>query len=164
MSPAVGGLLPREVLKGGLAIPSLGLQLPAGIDVGVPTYAIHHHVDFVVEPFRFDPERWLTTAQSLDVAKHPQDRESLHAVFNPFSVGLRACLGKPLVYMELSIALARMFWEFDMRLAADQHVSSFVGRDIDSGRRQAGEYQLLDWFMSHNEGPWAEIRRRDVKA
>jgi len=164
MSPAVGGLLPREVLKGGLAIPSLGLHLPAGIDVGVPIYAIQHHAEFVVEPFRFDPERWLTTAQDPDAAKHPQDRESLNAVFNPFSVGLRACLGKPLVYMELSIALARVLWEYDMRLSADQHVSSFVGRDIGLGRRQPGEYQLLDWFMSRNEGPWAEIRRRGAKA
>ena len=59
MSPAVPGLLPRLILPGGLHIPALDLQLPAGIDVGVCTYAIHHHQDYVAEPFVFNPDRWL---------------------------------------------------------------------------------------------------------
>lgn len=154
MTPAVGGLLPREILPGGLAIPALDLTLPAGIDVGVPIYAIHHHADYLVDPFTFDPARWLDKT-------HAQDRDALHAVFNPFSVGHRACLGKPLVYMELSVAVARVLWEFDLRLAGDQKVSGFVRKDVGRGYRREGEYQLLDWFMSRNEGPHVEFRRRE---
>ncbi|EME47424.1 hypothetical protein DOTSEDRAFT_123996 [Dothistroma septosporum NZE10] len=156
LTPAVGGVLPREVLPGGLSIPALGLRLPSGIDVGVPIYAIHHHASYVVDPFTFDPTRWLGEKG------HPQDKEALNAVFNPFSIGHRACLGKPLVYMELNIAIAKLVWEFDVRLSKEQHVSGFIARDIESGKRQSGEYQLQDWFMSRNEGPWAEFRRREV--
>jgi cytochrome P450 len=154
MTPAVGGVLPREVQAGGLSIPDLNLELPAGIDVGVPIYAIHHHEDYVVAPFTFDPDRWLKK-------DHAQDKDALMAVFNPFSVGHRACLGKPLVYMELSIAVARLVFEFDMRLSGDQHVSGFINEDLRNGKRRESEYQRLDWFMSRNEGPWAEFLTRD---
>jgi hypothetical protein len=49
--------------------------------------------------------------------EHRQNKEALNSVFCPFSLGNRSCLGKPLVYMELSIAIARLVWEFDVRLA-----------------------------------------------
>lgn len=159
MTPAVGGVLPREVLSGGLSIPSLGLDLPAGIDVGVPIYAIQHHSDYVVAPFIFDPSRWLNTQEGEE--PHVQNREALNSVFNPFSIGHRACLGKPLVYMELCIAIARVVFEFEMRLSEEQNVSPFIAEEVRRGKRQPHEYQLQDWFMSRNEGPWAEFRRRE---
>ena len=152
MTPAVGGLLPREVLRGGLSIPDLDINLPAGVNVGVCIYAIHHHPDYVHNPFIFDPNRWLHGDK--------QDREALHAVFNPFSLGHRGCLGKPLVYMELSIALARLVYEYDMRLAPDQHENKSVSKEIRQGKRDAGEYQLQDWFMSNNFGPYTEFKAR----
>ncbi|CAK3811186.1 P450 monooxygenase [Lecanosticta acicola] len=156
MTPAVGGVLPREVLKGGLAIPALGLTLPAGIDVGVPIYAIHHHSGYVPDPFQFEPERFLASTK---------EKEALMSVWNPFSVGNRACLGKPLVYMELQIAIARLLFEFDMQLGEDQRVSGFITREIRTEKRQPREYQLQDWFMSRNEGPWTEFKvREDLNA
>ena len=101
MTPAVGGVLPREILPGGLSIPALDLELPAGIDVGCPIYAIHHHPDYVVSPFVFDPSRWLSSPPTssnkeagADAPPHPQSKEALLSVFNPFSIGHRACLGK----------------------------------------------------------------------
>lgn len=161
MTPAVGGLLPREVLRGGLEIPSLSIHIPSGVDVGVPIYAIQHHADYVPAPSVFDPSRWLPQPKEFEAAPHAQNKEALNAVFNPFSVGHRGCLGKPLVYMELCIAIARLVFEFEMRLSSEQHVSGFIRREIKSGKRQPFEYQLQDWFMSRNEGPWAEFRRRE---
>ena len=154
MTPAVPGLLPREVLRGGLSIPALDLNLPAGIDVGVCIYAIHHHEDYVVNPFSYDPGRWLQNG-------HVQNKEALHAVFNPFSQGHRACLGKPLVYMELSIAIARLVFEYDMRFAPDQQRSKMTTREIRQGKRHPNEYHVQDWFLSSNFGPFAEFRARD---
>ena len=156
MTPAVPGLLPREVLRGGLSIPQLDLNLPAGIDVGVCIYSIHHHEDYVVNPFTYDPARWLQDG-------HIQDKEALHAVFNPFSQGVRACLGKPLVYMELSIAIARLVFEYDMRLAPQQHESEAITKEVRQGKRQPKEYHVQDWFLSNNFGPFAEFRARDFE-
>ena len=156
LSPAVPGLLPREVLPGGLSIPALDLNLPAGINVGVCTHSIHHHEDYVVDPFIYDPSRWLQDG-------HKQDREALHAVFNPFSQGNRACLGKPLVYMEISIAVARLVFEYDMRLSPDQHQSSAISKEVKQGKRHPNEYHTQDWFLSNNFGPFAEFRARDFE-
>ena len=145
MSPAVPGLLPRLVLPGGLDIPALDLHVPAGVDVGTCTYAIHHHKDYVVEPFTYNPSRWLQRPSAKTHTRHrsdsgvelqqviqpsedhktkdghlrreqEQEYDALHSVFAPFSLGNRACLGKPLVYMEISIAIARLVWKYDMRL------------------------------------------------
>lgn len=188
MTPAVGGNLPREVLPGGLEIPELGVFLPEGVDVGVPIYAVQHHGDYVVRPFVFDPERWLHSSSSSSgtgggekekEGHHPQNRSSLQEVFTPFSIGHRSCLGKPLVYMELSLALARLIFAFDMRLSSssssseeeysekhkhaqkEEKLSERIRNEIKSGKRQPFEYQLLDWFMSRNEGPWVEFRWRE---
>lgn len=83
--------------------------------------------------------------------------------------------------MELSLALARLIFAFDMRLSSssssssseeeysDKHehaqkeekLSERIRKEIKSGKRQPFEYQLLDWFMSRNEGPWVEFRWRE---
>ena len=154
MSPPVPGLLPREVQEGGLHIPSLELSLPAGVKVGVCTYALHHHTEYIKDPFTFDPNRWLQDS-------HDQDREALQTIFNPFSQGNRACLGKPLVYMEIGIAIARLVWEYDMRLAPEQHLDKTTTKEIQRGFRHPNEYHVQDWFLSNNFGPFAEFRFRD---
>ena len=153
MSPAVAGLLPREVQAGGLSIPALNLEFPAGTAVGTCVYSIHHHPDYVISPFQFDPSRWLNNER--------QDKHALQSIFNPFLIGHRACLGKPLVYMELSIAIARLVWEYDMRMAPEQHVPEFVKRDIRSGKRHPSEYAFQDWFLSNNYGPHVEFKKRE---
>lgn len=156
MTPAVPGLLPREVQLGGLSIPSLGLELPAGVNVGTCIYAIHHHADYVHDPFVFDPTRWLKEG-------HVQDKDALQAVFNPFSLGHRACLGKPLVYMEIGIAIARLVWEYDMRLASDQQVDAGIARDCARGMRRENEYHVRDFFLSNNFGPFVEFKARQAE-
>lgn len=152
LSPAVPGVLHREILPGGLRIPDLDLDLPAGIDVGVSVYTIHHHAECVYEPFAFLPGRWLGEEKQ-------QSKEGLQAVFNPFSLGHRACLGKPLVYMELGIALARLVFEYDMRLAKKQEVSEDFLDEVKRGKRHVGEYHTRDWFLSVNEGPQVEFKK-----
>ena len=190
MSPAVPGLLPRLVLPGGLDIPSMNLHIPAGVDVGTCTYAIQHHEDYVVEPFKYDPSRWLQQAGSKSQVSHVrqrsdsgvaltnplatrdgtksdeyaslhQDREALNSVSAPFSLGNRACLGKPLVYMETSIAIAKLVFAYDMRLVEAEPGDAGVRADVVSGKRRAGEYHLRDWFLGKNDGPIVEFAKRE---
>jgi cytochrome P450 len=199
MSPAVPGLLPRLVLPGGLSIPVMNLHIPVGVDVGTCTYALQHHEDYVVEPFKYDPSRWLQQQQqqacseSRGVSHHarqrsdsgvalsaknattmeshngyaaaasPQhrDREALSSVFAPFSMGNRACLGRPLVYMEISIAVARLVFEYEMRLVETAPGDAGVRADVGSGKRRVGEYHLRDWFLGKGEGPLVEFARRE---
>ncbi|KAK4554120.1 hypothetical protein LTR86_008961 [Recurvomyces mirabilis] len=158
MSPAVAGLLPREVMEGGFGISELGLFLPAGVQVGVSSYVVQHNEDYVRDPFKYDPGRWLHEDEKLPELR--QDKEALNSVFCPFSLGSRACLGKPLVYMELSITLARLVWEYDMRLAPERRPRPAIAKQIKQGIRHPAEYQYQDWFLSNNEDVVVEISRR----
>lgn len=189
MSPAVPGLLPRLVLPGGLDIPALDVHVPAGVDIGTCTYAIHHHKDYVVEPFTYNPSRWLQrpiakshSRQRSDSGvelqqatltvddyktkdghlhrEQEQEYDALHSVFAPFSLGNRACLGKPLVYMEISIAIARLVWKYDMRFVDVVPADPGVRADVKKGRRKAGDYHVRDWFLSANEGPVVQFAAR----
>lgn len=64
--------------------------------------------------------------------------------------------------MELGIIVARLVWEFDMRLgpASEQVWSKRIEKEIRLGKRQRSEYQLQDWFMSVNQGPIVDFKAR----
>lgn len=152
LSPPVGGILPREVLGSGLDID--GHHIPAGVDVGTSHYAVHHNPAYYPSPFAFQPERWIvggsTTAEDVTRAK---------SAFCAFSIGPRACIGRALAYTELMIALGRVVWAFEMRVAGGVRVGE-GGVGMGEGRERGGEYQLRDSFTSLKDGPMVEFRRR----
>jgi cytochrome P450 len=150
LSPSVGGALPREVLPGGLIAD--GHFFPAGTVLAVPHYAIHHNPAYYPDPFAYKPERWLDANKGAV--------ELAHSAFCPFSIGPRACIGKGMAYLELSVALARMVWLFDMRLKPGSRVGEGGWEGAEYGRHRAGEYQLMDKFTSWMDGPLVEFRRR----
>lgn len=154
LSPSVGGLLPRQILPGGASVD--GHALPAGTVVGVPHYALHHNAAYYPSPFAFDPVRWLDApAASIHRAQ---------SAFCPFSVGPRGCIGKGMAYVELTTALARAVWLFEMRLAPGSTLggggAGAGGEGVEWGRHRAGEFQLRDTFTSMKDGPMVEFRPR----
>lgn len=66
----------------------------------------HRQADFI-------PERWLSPS-TMDPAS-PFRRDN-RAASQPFSVGPRNCLGKAFALNEMRVILARMLWNFDMKL------------------------------------------------
>lgn len=90
LSPSVGGLLPREVLHGGIIID--GELIPAGTVVGVPHYAIHHNPVYYPCPFGYRPERWIPNKNDFET--NSQDFAAAQSAFCPFSIGPRGCIGK----------------------------------------------------------------------
>jgi cytochrome P450 len=152
LSPPVGGILPREVLPGGLEID--GLFIPEGIIVGTPHYALHHNPTYYPDPFSFRPERWLVggspdnTQEAVELAQ---------SAFCPFSTGPRGCIGKGLAYVELMTTLARVVYLYDLRLA--EGISVGEGNPmLEWGRHRKGEYQLMDSFTSMKDGPYVQFR------
>lgn len=179
LSPPISGLLPRRVLPGGLKTPALGVLLPEGIDVGTCIFALQHHPGYVVNPDIFDPSRFLQPWVKNAAAETPlspdhdgaqtgtprflkQNREALPSVFNPFSLGPRSCAGKPLAYLELSLTIARLVWEYEIKFVAEGVTEGgSVESDLKAGRRRVGEYHIFDWFVRRNEGPWVVLRLRE---
>ncbi|CAO2658499.1 Nn.00g062220.m01.CDS01 [Neocucurbitaria sp. VM-36] len=154
LTPPVAGALPRQVLPGGLDID--GHHIPAGVDVGVPIYAIHHNPDYFPRPFDYLPERWLSDASINPLHNRLPDAQS---AFNPFSIGPRGCIGKGLAYVELTVTIARVLFLYDLRLAPGTNLGAGC-KDLEIGRTRATEYQIQDVFASKKDGPILQFRAK----
>lgn len=159
--PPTGSLLPREVLPGGITID--GEYFPAGVDIGVPHFALHHNEGYFPEPFRYHPERWIDCDQATAIAQSD--------AFAAFGVGRTSCIGKNLAYQEIRLVLGRLIWLYDMRLAnGNQNMESRSIAVARMGRRACGdkhgldeEFPTLDRFVSMHEGPMVQFRHREPK-
>ena len=162
LSPSVGGLLPREVLSGGITID--GIHVPEGMVVGVPHYAIHHNSNVFVAPFSFVPERWIagesfgTGVGAKTVTE--DDVKTAQSGFCPFSIGPRGCIGKGVAYQEMTTTLARTLWLYDLRRSSGFDPGEGGREGAEWGRHRASEFQLTDTFTSMKNGPMVEFRRR----
>ncbi|KAI8274564.1 Cytochrome P450 monooxygenase apf7 [Colletotrichum sp. SAR11_57] len=160
LSPSVGGLLPREVLAGGMTID--GAHIPAGTVVGTPHYTIHHNEDYYPSAYSYIPERWMVGATNPVSGRQTTEEDAARAqsAFCPFSIGARGCIGKGLAYAEMSTTIARTLFLYDMRKAVGV-VDPAEGRaDLEEGRRRVSEFQLFDTFTSMKDGPLVEFRAR----
>lgn len=154
LSPSVGGILPREVLPGGVRMEEY--LFPAGTIMGTPHYAIHHNEAYYPDPFAFKPSRWLTEGSEDSMTGNATLARS---AFCPFSIGPRSCVAKAMAYAEMELVLARVVWLFDIRLK--EHSTLGEGRpDMGYGRKNANEFQLYDKFVSKTDGPLMEFRLR----
>lgn len=78
------------------------LTIPAGIDITVPVYALHHDPEAWPNPDVFDPERFRGPAKDF--------RHSFQ--FLPFGAGPRNCIGMKYVMTEIKVALVRILRKF----------------------------------------------------
>lgn len=142
MAPPVPGPLPREVSTGGMTID--GHEVPAGVDVSVGTYALHHNKEYFPKPYIFKPERWIVgndnSKESVELAQ---------SGFCPFSVGPRSCIGKNMAYMEMSLAMAKILVTFDFELAN----TLGEGKGADGTHEGNMVWQLRDKFNVDKDGP-----------
>ena len=152
MSPPVASDLPREVLAGGMDID--GHHLPEGTIVGTSAYAIHHSEEYYEELFKFMPERWIVDAEN---GVSTESIAAARAAFCPFSLGSRGCIGKSMAYAELSIALGRVFYLYDVKLKKGDTTGAGHPQ-AEWGRRRKDEYQIRDMFIGDREGPLVEFK------
>lgn len=103
--PVVIGL-PRLAPKGGAQV--AGHFVPAGTRVAVWQYAASHDPALWTDPHGFHPERFLGDPRFA--------RDTLDAM-QPFSLGPRNCIGKNLAYAEMRLIIAKLVYNFDMRIA-----------------------------------------------
>jgi cytochrome P450 len=176
LSPPVPSILPREVLKGGIAID--GQYISEGTIVGVSAYAIHRNHEYFPEPDTFYPERWIVSESDTKDCSSPKIPRTRQAVslarqaFSSFSQGARGCIGRQLAYYELHTALALTLHRFDIRLAQIEDSTDWRegfpdvinpirgGENEQQGWRKEGEFQLYDRFLSDRNGPMVEFRER----
>ncbi|KAI4861351.1 cytochrome P450 [Hypoxylon rubiginosum] len=161
MSPSVGGILPREVLNGGITVD--GEFIPAGMVVGTPHYTIHHNSAYYPRPFSYLPERWIAGSRKSfgygGSVTAEDDVVLAQSAFCPFSVGPRGCIGKGLAYLEMMTTLARVVYVYDLRKSTGFDPAE-GNPDLEWGRQRVDEFQLIDQFTSLKDGPMVEFRKR----
>ncbi|KAI1388851.1 putative cytochrome P450 [Hypoxylon trugodes] len=108
--PVTSGLV-RSVPEGGEQI--AGHYVAAGTYVEVQHWSMNHSKENWKDPWAFQPERFLTTPE--EAAKAGNQLEALQA----FNVGPRNCIGRNLAYAEMRLILARIIYEFDLKLSDD---------------------------------------------
>ncbi|KAL0940031.1 averantin oxidoreductase [Colletotrichum truncatum] len=104
--------IPRIVPQGGAMVD--GYFLPSGTVCGVPHWASAHLSSNFTDPESFVPERWLPSP-------NPRYANDKRESFKPFAKGSLDCIGKRLVYHEVRMVMATLFWHFDMELCPESH-------------------------------------------
>jgi cytochrome P450 len=69
-----------------------GWDLPAGVDVMIPSTLVHRDPRGFAEPDEFRPERW-------------REAPPPHAPYFPFGGGARRCVGEPLAHAEIATVI-----------------------------------------------------------
>ncbi|KAK5192726.1 hypothetical protein LTR99_010396 [Exophiala xenobiotica] len=110
--PPVTRGLPRRTVEGGATI--AGHFIPAGTTISAPTYNLHHNHELFRRADEFIPERWIATEA---FGADETERQNLKDFVIPFSLGPRACIGRNLAYMEVSITIAALVLNFEFELA-----------------------------------------------
>ncbi len=95
-----------------------GNPLPAGAQLMIHFYGLHHHPDFWEKPDRFDPERFM-----------PENSQVQHRfAYLPFSGGPRQCIGNHFALMEGTLALAMITQQFELSLPeGSQLIPTMIG-------------------------------------
>ncbi|KAF2864683.1 cytochrome P450 [Massariosphaeria phaeospora] len=92
------------------------IALPGGTVVAVyqlPAFTLPNNFTVLGS---FLPKRWLLEDYADFPIATDNDRKK---VFQLFSVGPKACLGKGLAYAEIKLIIARLVWHFDFELVND---------------------------------------------
>lgn len=155
LSPPVTGVLWRE--RDPSATTPLvidGQVIPSGAQIGVNIYSLHHNKEYFPDPFAFRPERWLSNDEGT--------LKKMNSAFTAFSIGSRACAGKAMAYLELSLVMARTIWQLDFETAPGEAGRVGGGTPgVKNGRDKTGEYQLYDIFASTHDGPNLVFKPRE---
>ena len=113
--PPVGFGLPRRTVGNGATI--AGHDIGPDTVVSAPLYSIHRSPALFPDPPAFIPERWLKNEDDNTYHTSVIEQQNLKEFVLPFSLGGRACIGRNLAYMELSIVIAAMVLGFEWELA-----------------------------------------------
>ncbi|CAG8026252.1 unnamed protein product [Penicillium salamii] len=121
LSYGVIGRLPRIVPEPGAEFN--GYFIPPGSTVGMSSWTMHRSPSIFPEPDKFDPGRWLDSAESSRLQRY----------LVSFGKDSRQCIGMPLAYCELYVTAAALFRAFGDLEIVDTQVGDLVFDDYFSG-------------------------------
>jgi len=89
-----------------------GYTIPAGANIVMSQWIVHHDPKYFPDPELFNPDRWLDPAMQ----KLPR------FAYFPFGGGARQCIGNSFAMMEAVLLLATIAQRFSLRVVPNQPV------------------------------------------
>ncbi|KAI0383703.1 cytochrome P450 [Hypomontagnella monticulosa] len=133
-----------------------GRPIPPGVQVAINPFCLMRNPDYFDDPLTFKPERWL--ARDDEAAGEKEKRATMRRVFVPFAHGDRACAGKAMAYLELSLVLARTMWYFDFEKAPGP--AGALGEEDGNPNL----FQMQDGIVVGHQGPNLVFKPREKYA
>ncbi|KAL9085921.1 MAG: hypothetical protein Q9165_007404 [Trypethelium subeluteriae] len=155
LCPSVPSNIPRVIGEGGLTV--LGEELPAGTWVSVPNFTLFRNAKYFDRPHDYIPERWIADESSGITA---EDVKRSQAAFQPFSIGPRHCIARNLALREMTFALARIFYLFDVVPVENsgRWMGSLLGVDTKNSHFVQEQW---DVFTSLEKGPTVRLKVKE---
>ncbi|XP_063696604.1 cytochrome P450 4d1-like isoform X2 [Culicoides brevitarsis] len=133
----------KEALRMHPSVPLIGRQtlepmqiegnyVPAGVDINIPIYALHHNADVFPDPEKFDPERFTEEGQKM---RNPYD-------YIPFSAGNRNCIGQRFAMLEMKAVISTILRHY--KIIATEKTRNVVTRADIVLRPVGGMYVRLE--------------------
>ncbi|TVY67549.1 Cytochrome P450 monooxygenase apf7 [Lachnellula suecica] len=153
MTPVVPSELPREVLAGGCTID--GHHFEKGTKLGTSHWTLMHNEAFFDDAWDFRPERWI-----VDEGNSSDKVALARSAFFPFSYGPASCVGQKLAMQEILIAIGRVLYRMDLRLAPGSCLG--VGNpNLYPAAKGNVVYHARDVYLSQVDGPSVQFKKKD---
>ncbi|KAK4235457.1 isotrichodermin C-15 hydroxylase [Achaetomium macrosporum] len=159
LCPSMPSSIPRVVDEGGIQV--VGEDIPAGLWVSVPHFTLFRNAKYFPRPHDYVPERWIVgEGEGEGVGSRAEDVKLAQTVFSPFSIGPRHCIARNLALREMTFALARIFYLFDIEPMPDsgRWMGELPGIDT---RNSHFIHEQWDVFASLEKGPMVRIKLKD---
>ncbi|KAK5718885.1 hypothetical protein LTR17_015565 [Elasticomyces elasticus] len=111
--PPVRFGLPRRTVGGDSMI--AGHEIPECVTVSSSVHTLHRNKDLFHSASEYIPERWIPGRP--EAIEH--EAQNLKDFVMPFTLGPRACIGRNLAYMEISICLAALIMSFEWKISGE---------------------------------------------
>ena len=144
LMPVINNALFRTVQKGGVVIN--GTYFPEGTDLGSSIFEINRNEKYFEDPHEFKPERYLGGSE--------EERKEAKKYWVPFGKGNRTCVGQTLAYVITVQAVAKVIWEYDVRLAPEACCGSVPEEKL------ASHHNFDSFIGIRTSGPLIQVRKR----
>lgn len=78
--------------------------------MSIQAWSLSRRSEYFHNAISFEPERWLPDAATNPSSPYYHDRRQ---AIQPFSVGVRSCMGQHLAWAEMRLILSKLMWTFD---------------------------------------------------
>lgn len=133
LRPSLPISLPRTTPPEGMSVG--GVWVPGNTTVSASTWAVHRDPEIFERPLEFLPERWLG-----------ENGVKLQRGFIPFSSGARACVGRNMAYMEVTLTVAALVHRYHLTLPTPDWEPKVVETFV----IKAGEMPVKMWRRNRN--------------